>query len=90
MRLGQGDMRRVLNLLQSTHMAYQKARGGFLFVIWKYGRAPASSSSLSPARHLRSGSGEAVFRPSWHGGFDEGLTPNTLLKVLWQVTAFPC
>ncbi|CAM9725616.1 unnamed protein product [Scytosiphon promiscuus] len=24
MRLGQGDMRRVLNLLQSTHMAYQK------------------------------------------------------------------
>ncbi|CAN0484327.1 unnamed protein product, partial [Hapterophycus canaliculatus] len=26
MRLGQGDMRRVLNLLQSTHMAYQKAR----------------------------------------------------------------
>ena len=27
MRLGQGDMRRVLNLLQSTHMAYQKVRG---------------------------------------------------------------
>lgn len=28
MRLGQGDMRRVLNLLQSTHMAYQKVKGG--------------------------------------------------------------
>lgn len=27
MRLGQGDMRRVLNLLQSTHMAYQKVKG---------------------------------------------------------------
>ncbi|CAN0449463.1 unnamed protein product, partial [Laminaria digitata] len=26
MRLGQGDMRRVLNLLQSTHMAYQKVK----------------------------------------------------------------
>lgn len=26
MQLGQGDMRRVLNLLQSTHMAYHKVR----------------------------------------------------------------
>ena len=83
MRLGQGDMRRVLNLLQSTHMAYQKARAP---TSPRRGRETASPTFCKGRRKRNRWKHIASFL-AITGAWPGALESEALGFLLWRVEA---